>query len=146
MAIERINEIEHDNPWFPLKGPPRNEEESAILKEAIEKEQALMRDSLNLKAKQEYEIQKAMQIAARSNCADLEWEWRKCMKSFTQERFMTMCSTAHESLQECIAIQQRNMERLKFRADFGNKERLEYISDQADRMYLQEIEAKKRNT
>jgi hypothetical protein len=137
--IEPIpNEI-WNNPWFPLKGPPRNEEENNILQKAIEEEQKVIEESFAKKWRDTQEAKFALSQAARSNCVDVEYDWKQCLTSFKMERFLNMCSNLHAKHQQCIVTQSRNLSRLHF-THFYHEEptKLEEIIVKADKMYLEE--------
>ncbi|KAJ3303059.1 hypothetical protein HDV03_004220 [Kappamyces sp. JEL0829] len=91
--------------WFPLSGPPRTKEEADRLHEAIEQEKQAAQRELAQSSSRSTEIKQTVEDAAKSNCADLELEWRQCLKSWSSDRFLTMCRTKKEAIDECMAMQ-----------------------------------------
>jgi hypothetical protein len=136
------NEI-FENPWYPLNGPPRNQEEQELLEKTIKEEQQRIHSELTEKYRDTNRARSALQKDARRNCVDLELEWKQCLTSFNFERFLSMCNSHHEKFQECIRIQERNMERLQYLAHFQvDRSKLESIVDKADQMYLDEMKTR----
>ncbi|KAJ3358501.1 hypothetical protein HDU91_005208 [Kappamyces sp. JEL0680] len=72
--------------WFPLSGPPRTKEEADRLHEAIEQEKQAAQRELAQSSSRSTEIKQTVEDAAKSNCADLELEWRQCLKSWSSDR------------------------------------------------------------
>ena len=129
-----------ENPWYPLNGPPRNEEESRILTEAIAKEKQDLNAMMASKQRDTQSASRALEKAAKSNCADLEFEFNLCLTTFNFERLSCMCTTSQQKYKDCIQIQSRNLQRLGFTSAFlANSSQVESIIDKADQMYLEEI-------
>lgn len=134
-----------ENPWYPLSGPPTTPEEELLLQNAINLEQEQVQKALGLKFRESNSIKSELENASRSNCADLELKWVECLKSFSLDRFLTMCDSCNQDLKECMGIQKRNLIRLKFeRAFHENSPDLEKIIEKADEMYLHEQQAKEK--
>lgn len=128
-----------ENPWYPLNGPPRNEEESRILTEAIAKEKQDLNAMMATKQRDTQSASRALEKAAKSNCADLEFEFNLCLTTFNFERISCMCTTTQQKYKDCIQVQSRNLQRLGFTSAYlTDSPQLESIVDKADQMYLEE--------
>jgi hypothetical protein len=140
VNIDPVSPEMYDNPWYPLSGPPRNPEEQELLEQTIKEEQQKIHSELTQKSRITKKARHEMTQYAGKNCADLELEWKMCLSTFTFDRFLTMCNSRHEKLQECIAIQTRNLERLQFLSYYtSSPSKLPSIIDKADQMYLDEM-------
>ncbi|KAI8917472.1 hypothetical protein BC831DRAFT_387858, partial [Entophlyctis helioformis] len=136
VSIPSVSEEVWKNPWHPLKGPPRNYAEQELLSEHIKNEKAVMQNALSASASAKRELERA----AADNCADLAYEYQRCVTKGGMDAYTGVCFKMNERLVECMAIQSRNMERLGFLSPkpMTYSQRLALV-DRADDMYLQEM-------
>ncbi|KAJ3217709.1 hypothetical protein HDU67_007405 [Dinochytrium kinnereticum] len=124
-----------ENPYFPLNGPPRNQREQEILQKAIIEERAKVREELSRTRNVD------LDSMAASNCADLQWDVQKCLKSYTLSGWTGLCRLERKKLKECLFMQKDILQELgysKLRANVTPRERM-LMAERADEIYLQRM-------
>ncbi|KAJ3016095.1 UNVERIFIED_CONTAM: hypothetical protein HDU68_012430 [Siphonaria sp. JEL0065] len=124
-----------DNPFYPLHGPPRNDEERELIQSYIRAEQ----NEMYAKVQAKLSKPKSLQQAAEENCADLKWEIHQCLRnrSFLNS-FTNSCSDKAKAFNKCLQIQTEFLMALRFHK-MGSDQDREKVIVKADQMYLAQI-------
>jgi hypothetical protein len=101
IFLKSVDEKVWDNIWYPLSGPPKNDAERKVLEDHVKQEKAMVQSALHsFKVSNE-----DLEMAARSNCVELELDWQYCLRSLSFDRFYRKCPRQHEKFQSCVNIQ-----------------------------------------
>ncbi|KAI8844756.1 hypothetical protein BC829DRAFT_400260 [Chytridium lagenaria] len=140
MADERVWE----NPYFPLTGPPRNEQEKEILKERIRNERDQTRGELASFRNRDMGIESM----AASNCADVQWELQECLRSNTLSGWAGLCRIERRKLKECLFVQKEILQSLGFHKlpDHVTPRERMLMAERADQIYLDRLKQKEQES
>ncbi|KAJ3062109.1 hypothetical protein HDU98_001988 [Podochytrium sp. JEL0797] len=120
------------NPFYPLQGPPQNDEERQKLRDHIRDEQ----NATNALVQAKLSSPTSLAVTASQSCADLRWKYFECMRNRTGfARITSFCSAETKELENCVRLQTEFLTSLKYMNATTEAER-ESIAIKADRLYL----------
>ena len=91
----------HENPWYPLTGPPTTPAEKALVEKHIQEEL----HQLNQLAKERESKSKDIEILALSNCADLKLLYHECLYRGSWTERSGFCQKQKGAWLECVDLQ-----------------------------------------
>ncbi|KAI8900405.1 hypothetical protein BC833DRAFT_275890 [Globomyces pollinis-pini] len=141
IQLNSLPEEVWENPWYPLNGPPKNPQEAELLQKVIEEEQSAVKAALSKRHDEMRNEKKLLDTHAKSNCADLQYDWKICLSTFNFDRFTTLCHGQQIAFENCVKIQTRNLEKLQYYKFLHTyPEKIDELVEKADQMYLDEME------
>ncbi|KAJ3188280.1 hypothetical protein HDU85_005430 [Gaertneriomyces sp. JEL0708] len=130
-----------ENPYYPLNGPPQNQEEREYLQRIIKEERDAVSSAISRKLNDG-----DLDSAAHGNCADLYWEYNSCLRNGTWKERGTFCNSRKQKYKKCVNIQKRNLQRLNYMDPTLTPRERVIIEDEADQMYLREMAREQEST
>ncbi|KAI9014026.1 hypothetical protein DFJ74DRAFT_681047 [Hyaloraphidium curvatum] len=125
----------YDRPYFPLAGAPATAEERKLLADAQAKDRADQQEAFLSPANRLRRMDP--RAGAAENCADLEFEYRKCLWRGPWRERWKGCAALDAAWQGCLMGQAEILEEMGFADKRRSSEELGWILEEADRRWLQ---------